>query len=227
MKTKNVFYTLIVFQTIKHLCVMGNEYLVATDARTLCTGVHRLIVQNPDSSLDVASWHGVLLNVHMWRPTPRGFSVSTTLAKFPVMLDGETPKPTDFLWQLLTARLPFNQWACVTLTMDKTTDDYYQKNPTSQIWPEVVKEYFGPRDRRQYRIVNTIAHEFAARSGLETVQDIAWGVTRHSKRDVPVTRTMKGQRDRSWAINTHSEEWTLDIRAKQAVSDFPFLNRST
>ena len=192
---------------------MGNEYLVATDARTLCTGVHRLIVQNPDSSLDVASWHGVLLNVHMWRPTPRGFSVSTRLAEFPVMLDQEAKK-SDFLWQLLTARLPFKEWACVTLTMDKTTDHYHQKHPTSQIWPELVKEYVG-RDRREQRVVNTDASQFAARSGLENVQDMAWGVTRSSRRDD--ARTMRGERDASWDINTYSEKWTLDIRTKQAV----------
>jgi hypothetical protein len=195
---------------------MANEYLVATGARALCTSVHRLLVQNPDpaDNVQVASWHGVLLNVHLWRLTPRGFSVATTLAEFPVMLDQE-PKPTDFLWQLLTVRLPFKEWACVTLTMDQTTDHYHQKHPTSQIWPELVKDYVDTGFHREQRVVNTDASEFAARSALETVQDMAWDVTRSSKRDD--ARTMRGERDASWAINTHSEEWTLDIRAKQVV----------
>jgi hypothetical protein len=200
----------------------GNPYSV----QVFATGTHRLLVQNPDpaDAVQVATWHGVRLNVHMWRPssergqgggwsrpTAQRSGVANTLAEFPVMLDQEAKK-SDFLWQLLTACLPFEQWACVTLTIDKTTYHYHQKHPTSQIWPSLVKEYFGPRDRREHRVVNTDASEFAARSGLEDVQDMAWGVTKHSKYDD--ARTMRGERDASWDFNTYSEEWTIDIRAK-------------
>lgn len=202
----------------------GNPYSVGVFA----TGTHRLLVQNPDpaDNVQVATLHGVRLNVRISRRTRRGgggggfFSGRaaasgsvTTLAEFPVMLDCETPRATDFLWQLLTDRLPFKEWECLTLTMDKTTDHYHQKHPVQQIWPALIKEHFGKRDNRQFRIVNTATHEFAARSGLEDVQDMAWDVSRHSKRDDE--RSMSGERDASWDFNTHSEEWTLDLRAKE------------
>ena len=205
----------------------GNPYSVGVFA----TGTHRLLVQNPDptDNVQVATYHGVRLNVRISRLTPRGgggggfFSGRaaasgsvTTLAEFHVMLD-ITPRPTDFLFQLLTARLPFKEWECLTLTMDKTTDHYHQKHPVQQIWPALIKEHFGPRDDRQFRIVNTATHEFAAISGLEDVQDMAWTVTRHSIRDDE--RTTRGERDASWDFNTHSEQWTLDLRAKEVKAE--------
>jgi hypothetical protein len=196
----------------------------ATAARAFATGTHRALVVFPDpaDAVQLATWHGVRLNVHMWRPTPRGFSVSTTLAEFPVMLDAETPKRAAFLWELLTARLPFREWACVTLFTDYTADEHHRQHRETQIWPEVIREHYGRRDDRRVRVVNTDASEFAAQSGLENVQDMAWDAGRRSKhaRRPGAPRasglSASGLSASGLSASGHSEEWTLDIRAKSA-----------
>jgi hypothetical protein len=95
---------------------MANEYFV--DNQRLATGAHRLLVLNPDpaDNVGLASWHGVRLRVHLWNTTPwsrnqRGHleQEERVYDEFPVMFD-DRRKHRDFLWNLVTARLPFGEW---------------------------------------------------------------------------------------------------------------------
>ncbi len=61
------------------------------------------------------------------------------------------------------------------------------------------------------RVVNTDASKFAAMSGLENVQDMAWDAGRRSKH----ARRTGAPSASELSTNGHSEEWTLDIRAKK------------
>jgi hypothetical protein len=144
---------------------MANEYLL--DNTRLATCVHRLLVLNPDpaDNVGLASWHGVRLNVCLfnmtqWTRNQRGHLEQTSRVydEFPVMLDDRT-KHRDLLWNLVTARLPFDEWAEVNLKFCRTWDSATRED---RLWPAHTSQW--PQQE-------TNASEEAARDALESVQN--------------------------------------------------------
>jgi len=218
-----------------------NEYLVDntkhnqtnTRNRGLATGVHRLLVQNPNPADNcLASWYGVRLRVrmHLWTPLTRNEQGILTrrpevFDEFSVMFDPrEAPK--DFLWNLATERLPFDEWEFIDLCVRHITiaighnngrtwqrtwrltpnqDGSQQVDPGQiwRVWPQgIEKDEKGKRRRDE-------DSEQAARDELNEVQKVA---TQEAQNDSRLG-DRAGPCDQ--VLGVHSLDWCLDIVAKQ------------
>jgi hypothetical protein len=189
---------------------MANEYLVHN--KRLATGAHRLLVLNPDpaDNVGLASWHGVRLRVRLWNTTrctrnQRGDleQDERVYDEFPVMFDARS-RPRDFLWDLVTTRLPFAEWKSVDCKFRRFLDA-----------PERAgrEERMCPRQRREHgAIYVTDESEEAAREALQDLQNYA---TADAEDDLAAN----GSADyaKLEVLNKHTLHWCLDIRAKAPV----------
>lgn len=216
-----------------------NEYLVDntkhnqknTRNRGLATGVHRLLVQNPDPADKncLANWYGVRLRVrlHQWTDWTRNEDGILTrrpevFNEFSVMFDPrEAPK--DFLWNLATERLPFDKWEFVDLCVGhhalagpSNNNGWHrtyrfavvgrpQADPGRiwRVWPQATeKDEKGKRRRHE-------DSEKTAQDGLNEVQKVA---TQEAQLDSRMG-ARAGPCDQE--LGVHSLDWCLDIVAKQ------------
>jgi hypothetical protein len=187
---------------------MANEYLV--DNKRLVTGAHRLLVLNPDpaDNVGLASWHGVRLRVRLWNTTPstrnqrRDLEQGPTRSnervydEFPVMFAARS-RPRDFLWDLVTARLPFAEWKSVDCMFRRFWDPPERATREERMWPRQERED---------------GAEEAAREALQDLQNCATA-------DAEADLAANGSADyaKFEVLNKHTLHWCLDIRAKAPV----------
>jgi len=238
----NFIFSRVVLKTIKYktklVCMTCkfNEYLVDTkhnqqntQNRRLATGVHRLLVQNPDPADTncLASWYGVRLRVRLHRWTPLTRNEQGILTRRPLVFDefsvmfDPREAPDNFLWNLATARLPFAQWKFIDLCVGRdalagpsNNNGFHrtyrfeavggpqQADPGQiwRVWPKAIeKDEKGKRRRDE-------DSEQAAQDGLNEVQKVA---TQEAQLDL----RMRERNDQ--VLGVHSLEWCLDIVAKQ------------
>jgi hypothetical protein len=187
---------------------MANEYLV--DSKRLATGVHRLLVLNPDpaDNVGLASWHGVRMRVRLWHTTPWTRNQRGDLEQdervydeFPVMFDARS-RPRDFLWDLVTARLPFGEWKSVDCKFRRF---WFAPNATrkNRMWP-----------RPPLAGAGDVADESEAEA-REALQDLQNCATDDAEDDLAAN----GSADyaKFEGLNKHTFDWCLDIRAKAPV----------
>ena len=178
---------------------MRNEYLIAT-------GAHRILVLNPDpnDNVEMATWYGVRLAVCVSRrssQTPSGQPIRRSRQQFYVMLDVQR-KDRDFLWNEVTARLPFASWERVLLTVPGAKE---------QMWrAEIVEcvDEFAPFDLR--RPTGHDTSEKAAHNALQEVQDMAFDDATHQSEFYNDAKHWE-EGHKLWNLGKHTCEWTLDI----------------
>jgi len=194
-----------------------------------------MLVQNPDPADKnrLASWYGVRLRVrlHRWSPwtqewTQKGQSIRTrrpeVFDEFSVMFDPHEA-PDDFLWNLATERLPFEDWGFIDLCVGhhflagpSNNNGFHrtyrlgsvggpQADPGQiwRVWPQAIeKDEKGKRRRDE-------DSEQTAHYALNEVQKVA---TQEAQLDSRLG-ARAGPSDQ--ALGVHSLDWCLDIVAKE------------
>jgi len=229
-----------------------NEYLVdntthkqtkSREKRCLATGVHRLLVQNPGGDNCLASWYGVRLRVRLHRWTPLTRNEQGVLTRRPLVFDefsvmfDPRESPDNFLWNLATARLPFDEWGFIDLCVGHIAhNNGWQRTwrlgcvggppgYPGQIWRVWPREPRSPGSPASAAAAASRAgppdFELQFKEGKRQRDDDSEQAARDGLNEVQKVATKEAQDDSrvreryDEVLGVHRLDWCLDVVAKQ------------
>ena len=113
-------------------------------------------------------------------------------------------KDDGFLWNLVTARVPFAHWEKVTITFCRP---WQKHDNVVQIWPEPRTAFVHQGPSTERRVVGHDTSEQAARDALRNFQNLATEDAQASEHGAA------GHTHNIELLDTHTE-WKLDVRVK-------------